>query len=111
MNLKKPVDDIKEIRQIKNEVKLALIDYLLDVLKVLPTLCFDKFNGHFTSGKICDSYIDLFKFENTRTTKECSFLATGTWLEPACDFCGAQRPLLFAARCLMTDGFAPCCWL
>ena len=67
-----PVNQITTVSQIKQEAKSVTINYILKILKVLPTLWFDKFDGKFRSGKLNKSFQNLFKFDNTKTTKECS---------------------------------------
>ena len=67
-----PVNEITTINQIKQEAKSVATNYILNVMTILPTLWFDKFNGRFQSGKLNKSFQNLFKFDNTKTTEECN---------------------------------------
>ena len=67
-----PVNEITTINQIKQEAKFVATNYILNIMAILPTLWFDKFNGNFKSGKLNKSFQNLFKFDNTKTTKECN---------------------------------------
>ena len=67
-----PVNEITTINQIKQEAKSVATNYILNVMAILPTLWFDKFNGKFQSGKLRTSFQNLFKFDNTKTTEECN---------------------------------------